>query len=168
MEIIYETERLYLCVFDQSHIEAAKQFWGDEEVMSLCDGPSAHELLPKVIEGYRKLQEDRGLSVYAVIEKESDEVIGAVGFNPTDSMEVVELIYHFNKIKWGKGFATEAAVACLKLAKNKVNTKIITASADPLNQSSLKILEKIGFTYRGMKWFEDTEQEEPYYEYLLK
>ena len=29
--------------------------------------------LPKVIEGYRKCHEDRGLSVYAVKEKESDE-----------------------------------------------------------------------------------------------
>lgn len=167
MEIIYETERLYLCVFDQSHEEAAKQFWGDEEAMLLCDGPSAHELLPKVIEGYRKLHEDKGLSVYAVVEKESNEVIGAVGFNPTDSMEVIELIYHFSKKSWGKGFATEAAAACLELAKSTKNIKLITASADPLNLGSLKILKKIGFTYIGMKWFEDTEQEEPYYEYNI-
>lgn len=167
MEIICETERLYLCVFELVHVEAAKQFWGDEEVMSLCDSASAHELLPQVIEGYRKLHEERGLSVYAVTEKESDEVIGAIGFNPTDSMEVVELIYHFSKIAWGKGFATEAANACLKLAKNKRNIKIITASADPLNLGSLKILEKIGFTYMGMKWFEDTKQDEPYYEYNI-
>lgn len=154
-------------MFELAHVEAAKQFWGNQEVMSLCDGASAHELLPQVIEGYRKLHEDRGLSVYAVTEKESDEVIGAIGFNPTDSMDVIELIYHFSKKSWGKGFATEAAAACLKLAKNKGNIKIITASADPLNLGSLKILEKMGFTYMGMKWFEDTEQEEPYYEYLL-
>lgn len=167
MEIIYETERLYLCVFDQSHVEAAKRFWGDKEVMSLCDGPSAHELLSKVIEGYRKLHEDRGLSVYAVKEKESNEVIGAVGFNPTDSMEVKELIYHFSKTAWGKGFATEAANACLVLAKNKGSIKTITASADPLNIGSLKILEKIGFAFMGVKWFEDTKQDEPYYEYNI-
>lgn len=167
MKVIGETERLYLCVFEQSHVEAAQQFWGNEEVMSLCDGPSAHELLPKVIEGYRKLHEDRGLSVYAVIEKESDLVIGAAGFNPTDSTGVIELIYHFSKKAWGKGFATEAAAACLKLAKNKGNIRIITASADPQNIGSLKILEKIGFTYVSMKWFEDTKQEEPYYEYLM-
>lgn len=167
MEIVCETERLYLCVFDHSYIEAVKQFWGDEEVMSLCDGPSAHELLPKVIEAYRKLHVDSGLSVYAVIDKESDEVIGAVGFNPTDSMEVIELIYHFSKKSWGSGFATEAAAACLKIAKNKRSIKKITASADPLNLGSLKILEKIGFTYMGMKWFDDTEQEEPYYEYNI-
>ncbi|WP_419958689.1 GNAT family N-acetyltransferase [Psychrobacillus psychrotolerans] len=167
MKVIGETERLFLCVFEQSHVEAAQQFWADEEVMSLCDGPSAHELLPKVIAGYRKLHEDRGLSVYAVIEKESDLVIGAAGFNPTDSTGVIELIYHFSKKSWGKGFASEAAAACLKLAKNKGNIRIITASADPKNIGSLKILEKIGFTYVSMKWFEDTKQEEPYYEYLM-
>ncbi|WP_246066931.1 GNAT family N-acetyltransferase [Cytobacillus solani] len=40
----------------------------------------------------------------------------------------------------------------------------IYASADPKNTGSLKILEKIGFKYKGMKWFEDTNQEEAYYE----
>ena len=94
-------------------------------------------------------------------------MIGAVGFNPTDSTGVIELIYHFSKKSWGKGFASEAAAACLKLAKNKGNIRIITASADPQNIGSLKILEKIGFTYVSMKWFEDTKQEEPYYEYLM-
>lgn len=167
MEIVYETERLYLCIFEQLHVEAAKQFWGDEVVMSLCDGPSAHESLPKVIDGYRKLHLDRGLSVYAIKDKETDEVIGAAGFNPTDTFEVIELIYHFRKKSWGSGFATEAAEACLKLANDKKIIKKITASADPLNLGSLKILEKIGFTYMGMKWFEDTKQEEPYYEYNL-
>ena len=165
MEIVYETDRLYLCVFEDDHLEYAKQIWGDEEVMALCDGATSHEILLQVIKGYRKCHEVNSLSVYAVIEKETTEVLGSAGFNVTSSLNEVELIFHFSKKSWGKGYATEAASACLEVARNHGEVHLVTASASPKNNGSLKILEKIGFTFKGMKWFDDTEQEEPYYEY---
>lgn len=167
MEIVYETERLYLCVFEDDHLEYVKQFWGDEEVMALCNGASSHEILLQVMDGYRKCHEVNGLSVYAVKVKDTNEVIGSAGFNITGTLNEVELIYHFSKKAWGKGFATEAARACLELARNQSKVHLVTASASPKNNGSLKILEKIGFTFKGMKWFDDTQQEEPYYEYKI-
>ncbi|TQR19860.1 GNAT family N-acetyltransferase [Psychrobacillus vulpis] len=167
MVIVYETERLCLCVFEESHLESSKQFWGNEEVMVQCNGASPHDVLLKVIQAYRKCHEINGLSVYAVKDKETDEIIGASGFNIVGPLKEVELIYHFRKSSWGKGFATEAANACLDLAKNNGLVQIVTASASLENEGSLKILEKIGFSYKGMKWFDDTEQEEPYYEYTI-
>lgn len=165
MSVIYETDRLLLCLLDESHIEAAKDFWGDEEVMSLCNGSIPHDFLVKVINGYRKCHEENGISVYAVKVKDSDTVIGAAGFNVTDNLDSIELIYHFSKHSWGKGYASEAAKACLEIAKNHGKVRTVFASADYQNKSSLKILEKIGFTQKGSKWFEDTKQEEPYYEF---
>ncbi|MFO1445684.1 GNAT family N-acetyltransferase [Bacillus sp. Bva_UNVM-123] len=167
MEIIYETNRLYLSVFDVNHLDSLKELWGSGEVMALCNGTTPHDVIPQVINGYRKCYQLNGLSVYAVIEKETNEFIGAAGFNITSTLDNIELIYHFNKRSWGKGFATEAASACLEMAKKHGKVKMITASADPQNAGSLKILEKIGFAYKGTKWFEDTKQEEPYYEYKL-
>ena len=163
--MVYETKRLFLCVLDDSHLEFVKEFWGDEEVMALCDGASSHDVLPRIIDAYRECQETHGLSVYAVKDKESNEIIGAAGFNIIDSVSKVELIYHYSKKSWGKGFATEAANACIEIARNHGGVQVITASASPENKESLKVLEKIGFTFIGMKWFEDTQQEEPCYEY---
>lgn len=165
MVIVYETKRLYLCVFNDTHFKSVKEFWGDEEVMALCDGASSDEVLHRIIEGYRKCHETNGLSVYAVKDKESNDIIGAAGFNCMNSLSGVELIYHNSKKSWGKGFATEAAFACLEIARNHGEVQVITASASPDNQGSLKVLEKVGFTFVGMKWFEDTEQDEPCYEY---
>lgn len=167
MEIVYETNRLYLCVFEESYLESAKDFWGDEDVMKLCAGATTHDLLLKVIEAYRKCHEVNGLSVYAVKAKETNEIIGAAGFNITGSLSEVELIYHFRKKSWGKGFATEAVSSCLELAKNHGEIQTVSASASIENAGSLKILDKIGFTFIEMKWFSDTEQEEPYYEYKI-
>ena len=163
--MVYETDRIILCVLDIAHLEAVKDFWSDEEVMALCDGASSHDVLPRIIDGYRQCHKRNGISVYAVLDKESNAIIGAAGFNITDSLRIVELIYHFSKKSWGKGFATEAAKVCLEIARNHGKVRVITASASPENKGSLIVLEKVGFTFIGMKWFDDTQQEEPCYEY---
>ncbi|MBO0586326.1 GNAT family N-acetyltransferase [Sporosarcina sp. E16_8] len=75
------------------------------------------------------------------------------------------MIFHFSKKSWGKGFATEAAYPCLEIAGNHVEVQMLTASASPDNQGSLKVLEKVCFTIVGMKWSEDTKHDEPCYEY---
>lgn len=168
MLMIAETERLYLKVFEEKDVEDMKTFWGDEEVMELCSGATPHEVLPRVQEGYAACHKVNGLSVYAVVEKETGSVIGAAGFNVKKIDEPVELIYHFAKKAWGKGYATEAARACVDVAKSHPKVQKIFASADPKNAGSLKILEKIGFEYKGMKYFEDSNQEEPYYEMIVQ
>ncbi|MFU1796623.1 GNAT family N-acetyltransferase [Paenibacillus azoreducens] len=168
MEVVYETERLSLRAFQDEDVEAVKQFWGDEEVMRYCLGATAHEKLPLSLKAYRECHEAKGLSVYAVVEKETGTVIGAGGFNISGEIREVELIYHFAKSSWGKGYATETARACVELAKSHGGVERIDASVDPRNADSSKILEKIGFTYAGMEWFEDSQQEEAVYEIMLK
>lgn len=168
MKVIYETERLILKVFEPGDEHEAEEFWGNDEVMAHCSGATPKERLPKIIDFYMKCHEEKSLSVYAVVEKESKKVIGAAGFNVEDSTKTVELIYHFAKDSWGKGYATEAADACVNIAKSNKLVKCISASADPRNTSSLKVLEKIGFEFHSMKWFDDTKQEEPYYEMNLE
>ncbi|MFD1739040.1 GNAT family N-acetyltransferase [Bacillus salitolerans] len=165
--MIYETNRLIIRVLEEADYEDVKQIWGNEEVMEHCLGAISHELLPEIIRTYIHCQAEKGLSVYAVVEKESSRVIGAAGFNVKDSLEEVEMIYHFSKEVWGRGYASETGAACLNIAKQTGKVKKIYASASPHNPSSIKILEKIGFDFIGLKWFEDTKQEEPYYEMVV-
>ncbi|TFB23903.1 N-acetyltransferase [Filobacillus milosensis] len=157
-----------LKVFEPEDVNSAKSFWGDEEVMQYCLGATPHELLSKTIDYYIKCHEEQGLSVYAVVEKESEQVIGAAGLNLGSSTESVELIFHLNKDSWGKGYATEAATACVDIAKRHNSVEYIYASANPINTGSLKVLEKIGLKYQGMKWFDDVQEEEAYYEMHLE
>lgn len=167
MGTVIEAERIMLKVFEPADLDDMKQVWGNDEVMKYCLGATPHESLPMVLHFYQKCHEEKGLSVYAVVEKETGRVIGAAGFNVKDSVDLVELIYHIAKDKWGMGYATEAVKACLQFAKESGKVKTIFASAHPQNAQSFKILEKIGFAYKGLKWFEDTKQNEPYYELNL-
>lgn len=104
------------------------------------------------------------LSVYGVIEKASGKLIGAAGFNVQGSLEQVELLYHFAKNSWGKGYATEAALLCVQLAKAHPTVRMITASAAPAHESSIHVLRKAGLQFVETRWFDDTQQEEPYFE----
>lgn len=165
---IANTERLKLRTLEVKDKEAVMKFWGNDEVMKYCGGFSGdRRQIITVINNYRKLQDERSFSAFAVVLQENNEVIGACGYNYTENNIVIELIFHFAKAYWGKGYATEASEACIRYARENLNIEKIIASVDPRNGASRKALEKLGFQYKGMKWFEDTEQEELYYELIL-
>jgi len=162
--ITFETDRLILRTLQRENLDSVMDFWGNEEVMKFCGGAGTKERELKSIEFYMNLQNEKGFSPYIVILKENSEVIGACGFNPTKNDCEIELIYHFSQMYWGKGYATEAAKACINHARDNLKISNIIASIHPNNNSSRNVLEKLGFEFKGMKWCEDTQEEEPYFE----
>jgi RimJ/RimL family protein N-acetyltransferase len=89
LEIIAGSERILLKVFERNDVEAAKSFWGDQEVMKFCGGETPFNKLSKVLEWYRNCHEENGLSVYAVVEKDSGKAIGAAGFNIREHLKTL-------------------------------------------------------------------------------
>ncbi|MDN7246949.1 GNAT family N-acetyltransferase [Planococcus shenhongbingii] len=168
MEKVYETPRTYLRTMAQDDLSAAVRFWGNSEVMEESGGATSLEALQRVLEGYKRCHLERGLSVYGIIEKKSGNMIGAAGFNISDSLNTAELLCHLEKDSWGKGYATEAVQACIELAKRHSGVEMIYASAAPGNERSLKLLQKTGFQFIDKRWFEDTQKEEPYFELSVK
>ncbi|MGN7175893.1 GNAT family N-acetyltransferase [Paenibacillus sp. FSL R5-0490] len=165
----FETERLLLRTMQQQDLDAVFQIWGSPEVMKYCGGSSTKDRIQRSIEFYRHLQEEKGYSVYAVLLKETSSLFGVCGFNPGESDDEAELLYHLSQSYWGKGFAAEAAAASVRnLTESCPNIKKIIASIDPANPASGKVLTKIGMKSKGMKWFEDTQQEELYFEMELE
>lgn len=161
----FKTERLLLRTMQTDDLDAVFQIWGSADVMKYCGGASTKDRIQRSIEFYKKLQDEKGYSIYTVLLKESASVIGVCGFNPSENEEEAELLYHLDQRYWGKGFAAEAAAACVTdIRKNNTGIKKIIAAVDPANPASGKVLTKIGMTAKGMKWFEDTQQEELYFE----
>ncbi|MDM5227201.1 GNAT family N-acetyltransferase [Cytobacillus sp. NJ13] len=168
MTILFETDRLLLRIMQADDLDAVFEIWGSPEVMKYCGGSSTKSRIQRSIEFYQRLQNEKGYSVYTVLLKETSAIIGVCGFNPAENEDEAELLYHFNQRNWGKGYAAEAAAACVAaLRKNCPNVRKITAAVDPANPASGKVLGKIGMTAAGMKWFEDTQQEELCYEIEL-
>ena len=112
--MILETERLYLREMNQDDFDSLCRILQDEEAMYAYEGAfnndEVQEWLDRQIARYHKW----GFGLWAVILKETDEMIGQCGLTmqPWKDREVLEIGYLFAKACWHRGYALEAACAC--------------------------------------------------------
>jgi RimJ/RimL family protein N-acetyltransferase len=76
--------------------------------------------------------------------------LGWCGLKFFPDIKEVDLGYRFMKKFWGQGYATEAARACLAYGFGELALSKIVARSMPQNSQSIKVLQKLGMTYRGM------------------
>ncbi|MCB0727158.1 MAG: GNAT family N-acetyltransferase [Ignavibacteria bacterium] len=152
---ILETERLYLREFRLSDVERMSQIHLEEETMRYIGkgGIRNTEQTRRGIEYFIKNQKENGFTLWAVIEKESDTLIGHCGFEYLQDRSDIELCYLLSKDYWGKGYATEISKETLKYGFEKLKLKRIVAMTYPENQSSINVLEKLGMKPEGEKEF---------------
>ncbi len=82
----------------------------------------------------------------AVEEISSGRVIGACDLSLIER-DVADLGYMLGTPDWGKGFATEIALALLDAAFFDLRAKRVISTVDVNNRASIRVLEKI-----GMRW----------------
>ena len=58
----------------------------------------------------------------------------------------LELLYGIAEDCWHRGYATEIAQAVLDYAFNVLEMPVVSASTDPPNLASIRVLEKLGFS----------------------
>lgn len=84
--------------------------------------------------------------------KNNGNFIGQCGLNKTPlcAEGTFELGFSILKRYWNKGYATEAAQRCIRLAlkKNQINTLIATVEIN--NVASIRVLSKLPFTFTKM------------------
>lgn len=157
---ILETERLYLREMRRDDFKALCKILQDEETMYAYEGAfsdaEAWEWLDRQLSRYRKW----GFGLWAVILKETDEMIGQCGLTmqPWKDREVLEIGYLFNKSYWHNGYASEAAKACKNYAFEVLNADEVCSIIRDTNTASQKIALRNGMTvsdhwtkhYRGV------------------
>lgn len=94
------------------------------------------------------LKRSKGDSFFAVTL--TNKLIGHVEFHETKHQGIYEIGYVFNPNYFGLGYAYEAIEAIIKYAKT-IRISSIIASTSPLNQPSIRLLERLGFElYEGI------------------
>jgi RimJ/RimL family protein N-acetyltransferase len=73
--------------------------------------------------------------------------VGICGLVDRDGLEHTDLGYAILERYSGKGYATEAAAAVLRHAREMLGHKTILAITVPENKPSQRVLEKIGFRF---------------------
>jgi RimJ/RimL family protein N-acetyltransferase len=71
----------------------------------------------------------------------------------------VDVGYRYLKAHWGRGFATEAALASLDYGFRTLGLGRIIARAEPANAASLRVLAKIGLQFERREDYLGHEQE---------
>jgi len=156
MKLPIFTERLLLRKLTEDDVDSIFLLDSNPDVVKYVGVPpvTSKEESAKMVENIINQYQNNGTGRLAVIEKESNRFIGWSGIKLlTEEVNgfknVYELGYRFLPEFWGKGYATESALASLDLAFNQLNADKIYAYADIDNESSNHILTKLGFANKG-------------------
>ena len=166
MTIILETERLVLRTWRMTDAPAGFDIWRDPAAMlHIGDGEPMRKLedAESWIERAIAAQERQGFCRWAAIEKASEKLIGSSGFGHLYDEPSVELGYLLGSRFWGQGYATEAARACLHYGFERLNLPEIVAVVTPEHLASRRVLEKIGFSYQGLRRYDEDETADAFY-----
>lgn len=88
-----------------------------------------------------------GFGYWAVRESPGGEVIGAGGVRHRDG--ALNLYYRFAVSAWGRGFATELAIAAVRLAARDLPGVPVVAVVHPDNAASRRVAERAGLHPAG-------------------
>jgi RimJ/RimL family protein N-acetyltransferase len=140
-----ETERLRIRPFVPADVEEMSGIYGDPEVMRhVCLGVLDHAGTAALLEEYRRAQDERGFSTWAVVERETGTVVGDAGFGLYAPTGEPELGYTLASGAWGRGYGLEAARACVEAAFAHLPYRRLVAKVEPENDRSLRLAERLG------------------------
>ncbi len=166
MSFILETERLALREWRAGDAEALYVLMGDAEVMRYVDVGKPWEDIGRVREWIEKLNvsyRSRGFSRWAVVEKDGGLAVGSCGFALLPWSGEIDFGYMFRRDRWGMGYASEITPAVLRHGFERYGFKEVVASIAPENDASRRVLEKLGFVYRGNEVMQGEEEESEIY-----
>jgi [ribosomal protein S5]-alanine N-acetyltransferase len=90
--------------------------------------------------------EKHGYGRFSVFLKSTNEYLGWCGLNFNETTRETDLGFRFLQKHWNKGYATEAATACLAYGFQLGLPKIIGRAVKE-NRASIHVLEKIGMRF---------------------
>ncbi len=151
--VILQTERLILREFDEADVAAFYVLGSDPAIIRFTGDPGlsslehAREVLScRPLADYRKY----GFGRWACVHKPNGEVIGFAGLKHLEDLKEVDIGYRLLPAYWGVGLATEAGRAVIDYGFAHLHLKEIIGLADGENAASVRVLEKLGFSFDRM------------------
>jgi RimJ/RimL family protein N-acetyltransferase len=148
--VILQTSRLYMREIQKDDYSSICSILQDIDVMYAWEHAFSDEEVARWIDENIMRYKRDGYSYWAVMEKASDQLIGVTGLisEQADDENYVGVGYIYKKSYWGKGYAFEAASACVDYAFNILHLNEITAQIRPENKSSRKVAERLGMSIK--------------------
>ena len=150
---ILETERTILrevvatdaeFILDLLNQPSFIKFIGDRNVRTVVQAGDYIE--SRFTASYQKF----GFGMWAVVLKETSETLGICGFVKRDSLPEADIGFAFLPQFERKGYAFESASAAMRYGEDVLKLPLVLAITSKDNQSSQKLLEKIGLKFERL------------------
>ena len=145
-----QTSRLLLRQWQASDYAPFIAMTQDAHVMEYFPALWTEEKARHFIDTMQKLIAARGWGFWAVDVLDTSEFIGFVGLNHVPDIvpitQIHEVGWRLIQSQWGKGYATEAAMASLHYAFDTLNLPEVVAFTPVANQRSRRVMEKTGMS----------------------
>jgi RimJ/RimL family protein N-acetyltransferase len=139
-----KTERLILRPPEQLDLDAFAALLSDEEAARHIGGVKDRSASWRLLAGTVGSWVLKGFGMFSVIEKQSNEWVGQIGpLNPPD-WPGTEVGWMLARPYWGKGYAYEAAAACMDFAVDQLGWQEIIHCIDQKNEASQKLATRLG------------------------
>lgn len=152
MEIFASTPRLILREIIPADAPGMLALDGDPAVVQYVGGVTINTLeeAREKIRFIRQQYVSNGIGRWAVIEKASNNFVGWAGLKLVtepvhQQVNFYDVGYRFIPQYWGKGYATECAVASLRYGFEQLQPDYLYAWTDASNTASAHVLTKVGF-----------------------
>lgn len=89
----------------------------------------------------------RGFGQWAVVQRENGELLGRAGLWQPEGWPGLEVGWVLGRPYWGRGFATEAALAGLNHAFSVLGAQQVISLIHPENERSIRVAERLGERY---------------------
>jgi ribosomal-protein-alanine N-acetyltransferase len=155
------TARLMLRPFTLADAPDVQRYASDRDVAATTltiPHPYPDDGAEKWIGTHAARYADGRLASFAIIERESGALAGAIGLHLELAHNRAELGYWIGKPFWGRGYATEAAEAMIGFGFEVLGLNKIHAAHFTKNAASARVIEKVGMTFEGhlrehdLKW----------------
>jgi RimJ/RimL family protein N-acetyltransferase/ligand-binding SRPBCC domain-containing protein len=147
-----ETERLVIAPWPSSDLAVLRRLAADPRVMRyIGDGsPWTEEQVQVFLERQERGLADEGFCLGAVTQRATGEVVGLSGMQRLGTTGEVEIGWWLAPERWRQGLATEAGAAVMRYAFDTLGFRRVTAIADPDNEASLRVMQRLGMTELGL------------------
>lgn len=142
---VLETERLLMREFRSSDLDEYAEMHGDRDVVKYLDGKTLNRedswRHMAMVLGHWSL---RGFGMWAVVERDSGELVGRVGCWMPEGWPDLEVGWTLRRKFWGHGYATEAAFQATNYAFSVLKRERIISIIRPENTASAAVAHRLG------------------------
>lgn len=146
-----ESKRLILRKITHKDFNELSKMLKDIEVMYAWEHTFSDEQITAWINNQMRRYNEDGIGYLLAVNKLTNQVVGQIGLlHQTIKHEKYwDIGYILKKDSWGKGYASEGAIACLNYAFKVLNTDKVICDIRPQNIASISVAKRIGMVRTG-------------------